>query len=207
VSVGASYDRSPSGRTHHSPADVALIDTLTDWTVHVPGHPAEVAPLLEAAVVHDRPVYIRLSTQENAAPHDGDGLRPVRRSGGAQTAPRALVIAVGPMLDPVLAATEGLDVAVAYTHTVRPFDTAGLAALTTATTDVVIVEPYLAGTSAHVLAAALAERPHRLAALGVARRDIRRYGTPADHAAAHGLDAAGLRRSISAFLEGRPAAA
>jgi len=199
VSVGASYDRSPSGRTHHSPADVALIDTLTDWTVHVPGHPAEVAPLLTAAAAHDRPVYIRLSTAENSAPHGGGRLLPLRDGS------RAVVIAVGPMLDPVLAATDGLDVAVAYTHTVRPFDTAGLAALTARTTDVVIVEPYLAGTSAHVLSAALAHRPHRLAALGVALRDIRRYGTPEDHAAAHGLDPAGLRRSITAFLDG-PAA-
>jgi transketolase len=34
----------------------------------------------------------------------------------------------------------------------------------------------------------------------VGRVDLRRYGTPAQHQAAHGLDATGLRRSITDFL-------
>ncbi|HWV78725.1 MAG TPA: transketolase, partial [Isoptericola sp.] len=46
VSAGASYDVSAGGRTHQSPADVALISALPGWTVHVPGHADEVAELL-----------------------------------------------------------------------------------------------------------------------------------------------------------------
>ncbi len=46
----------------------------------------------------------------------------------------------------------------------------------------------------------------RLLGLGVPNTEHRQYGTPAEHEAAHGLDAAGLRRSIASFLEpaGRP---
>src|SRR5437763_1918163 len=56
VSVGASYDSSQSGRTHLSPADVALIDTLDpEWQVQVPGHAGEVEPMLRAAVRHGDP--------------------------------------------------------------------------------------------------------------------------------------------------------
>jgi transketolase len=196
VTVGASYDASRVGRTHHAPADVALIDTLGNWTVHVPGHPAEVEPLLRAAVPHDDPVYLRLSTQANGQPHDGYGLVPVRR-GGAAT-----VVAVGPMLDPVLAATQGLDVTVAYTHTPRPFDRVGLRALVSGTggTGVVLVEPYLAGTSAAQVADALVAVPHRLLALGVTRTDPRRYGSTEDHARYHGLTPEQLRVSICEFL-------
>jgi transketolase len=196
VSVGASYDSSQVGRTHHAPGDVALIDTLSDWTVHVPGHPAEVEPLLRAAVTHDGSVYVRLSTQANAAPHDGYGLVPVRRGRSAT------VVAVGPMLDPVLAATEGLDVTVAYTHTPRPFDKPGLRALVSGadTADVVLVEPYLAGTSAAAVADALAAVPHRLLALGVTRTDSHRYGSVEDHARFHGLTPDRLRDSIGGFL-------
>jgi transketolase len=189
VSVGASYDAARAGRTHQSPGDVALIDTLApNWTVHVPGHPDEVETLLRAATRHDEPVYIRLSKLGNERPHATDGRLHVIRAGGAGT-----VVAVGPMLDPVLEATAGLDVTVAYTNTPRPFDLEGLRALPHET--VVLVEPYLAGTSARVLSPV----PEKLLALGVGREDLRRYGEAADHAAWHGLDPAGLRASIGAF--------
>ena len=62
------------------------------------------------------------------------------------------------------------------------------------------VEPYLAGTSVPAVAAALADMPHRVLGLGVGRDELRRYGSPAEHRAAHGLDAASLRERISGFL-------
>jgi transketolase len=196
VSVGASYDGSEYGRTHFSPGDVALLDTLVDWTVHVPGHPDEVERLLRAAVGRDDRTYLRLSTQRNDLPHVEDGrLRLVHR--GGERAP--LVVAVGPMLNPVLHAIAGLDVTVAYTNTPRPFDLAGLRALVSEPASVVLVEPYLAGTSSRVVVEALAHVPHRLLALGVGRLDLHRYGSPADHGRWHGLDPAGIRRAITAF--------
>jgi transketolase len=192
VSIGASYDAAAEGYTHQSPGDVALLDTLESWTVHVPGHRDEVAAILREAARHDDRVYVRLSTQENSRPHHGAGLH-VLRSGGP------LVVAVGPMLDPVLEATRDLDVTVAYTNTPRPLDTAGLRDLVT-TPEIAVVEPYLAGTSARLVSEALSGLPHRSLHLGVGRTEVRRYGSRDDHARAHGLDPAGLRRSIEAFL-------
>lgn len=197
VSVGASYDGSQYGYTHFSPGDVALLDTLGGWTVHVPGHAEEVEPLLRAAAARDDRTYVRLSDQHNdLARPDGSGLQQVHQGGAA--AP--VVVAVGPMLHPVLHAIAGLDVTVAYTHTPRPFDVAGLRALLGEPAAVVLVEPYLAGTSAPVVAEALAHLPHRLLALGVGATDLHRYGIPADHARWHGLDPAGLRRQLTAFV-------
>ena len=192
VSIGGSYDGAAEGYTHQSPGDVALLDTLEGWTVHVPGHPDEVAPLLRAAARHDDRVYVRLGEQENSRAYpDAARLRVLRRGG-------PLVVAVGPMLDPVLEATRDLDVTVAYTNTPRPLDAEGLRALVEG--DVVMVEPYLSGTSAHLVAGALSGVPHRVLHLGVGRAEVRRYGTWEDHARAHGLDAAGLRASISEFV-------
>jgi transketolase len=64
----------------------------------------------------------------------------------------------------------------------------------------VLVEPYLAGTSARQVGEALAGRPHRALYLGVGRSEVRRYGTWQDHAREHGLDAAGIRSSLEEFL-------
>ncbi|MEU7577298.1 transketolase C-terminal domain-containing protein [Streptomyces sp. NPDC041068] len=204
VSAAASFDWPAGGFTHMSPADVALFDTLDDWTVHVPGHPDEAETLLRHAVAAgDDKVYVRLSVQSNAQalPVDGAGFLTVREGRGG------VVIAVGPMLDEVLAATEGLDVTVLYATTVRPFDERTLrrAAGVGAAADVVVVEPYLAGTSTAAVNDALADVPHRVLGLGVGRRELRRYGRIEEHMAAHGLDAASLRGRISAFLGERTA--
>ncbi|MET9403110.1 transketolase C-terminal domain-containing protein [Kitasatospora sp. NPDC002965] len=197
VSAAGSYDWPAGGRTHMAPGDVALLDTLPGWTVHVPGHPDEAELLLRHAVADgDRNVYVRLSghRNEHAVPVEPGRFTTVRR--GA----KGVVLAVGPMLDAVLAATATLDVTVLYAATVRPFDAAGLRAATEQHADVVLVEPYLAGTSANEAHDALADRPHRVLALGVPRREHRQYGSIPEHLAAYGLDAASLRERIGTFL-------
>ena len=103
------------------------------------------------------------------------------------------MLAVGPSLEPVLEATGDLDVTVAYATRVRPFPAAELAAV--AGTEVVLVEPYLAGTSAAAVCDALIDRPRRLLSIGITEPELRRYGTPADHRRAHCSTPAGSERS------------
>ncbi|MFF5970835.1 transketolase family protein [Streptomyces sp. NPDC012769] len=197
VSAGGSYDWPAGGFTHMSPGDVALMDTLDGWTVHVPGHPDEAETLLRQAAAADGSVYVRLSVHANAAarPVTGAGFTPLREGS------RGVVVAVGPMLDNVLAATEGLDVTVLYATTVRPFDGDALRrAVAGARADVVLVEPYLAGTSTAAANDALTEVPHRVLGLGIGRRELRRYGSVDEHLSGQALDPAALRERITAFL-------
>jgi transketolase len=194
VSIGASHDASTEGRTHQSPGDVALLSSLPGWEIHVPGHPDEVERVLHRAVAAERSSYIRLASVSNGVGRDDSGgLVPVRRGRSA------VVIAVGPMLDPVLEATRDLDVSVLYAATVRPFDHRGLRS-SLADARVVIVEPYLEGTSAGEVSRGLEDVPHRFLSIGVQNLELRRYGRPAEHDAAHGLDVAGVRRRISGFV-------
>ncbi|WP_030839306.1 transketolase family protein [Streptomyces hygroscopicus] len=219
VSAAGSYDWPAGGYTHMAPGDVALLDTLDGWTVHVPGHPDEAETLLrDAAAAGDDSVYVRLSAHTNSAPRDIAPGRFLTVREGRD----GVVIAVGPMLENVLAAVEGLDVTVLYATTVRPFDertlraataagagagtgaagagAAGTGAGTGAAADVVIVEPYLAGTSTGAVNDTLADRPHRVLGLGIPRRELRRYGTIDEHLAGQGLDPASLRERIAGFL-------
>lgn len=199
VSVGASYDEPGYGRTHACPEDVTLLDALTGWTVHLPGHPDEVDPLLWSALRGDGRVYLRLSEQTNATPREvvPDRMTVLRR-GGTGT-----VIAVGPMLDRTLEAVGEMDVTVLYATTLRPFDGATLRA-TLSSPAVVLVEPLLAGTSSRFVSDALVHLPHRVRGLGISEVDLHEYGTPADHDRRHELDPAGLHTAISDFLQERP---
>jgi transketolase len=199
VSIGASYDASTEGRTHQSPGDVALLATLPGWTIFVPGHPDEAEMMLRKAAKNDDRVYVRLAADSNAVPHGVTGDLVTIRAGSA---PGATVIAVGPMLDPVAAATADLDVTLLYANTVRPFDRRGLATKASGS-DIVLVEPYLEGTSAGEVTAALVDHPTRLLSIGVANTELRHYGTRDRHAAANGLDVPSLRTRISRFLERR----
>ncbi len=193
VGVGGSFDASRAGRTHQAPGDVALIDTLPDVVVHAPGTSAETDEVLRRAVAGGGLHYVRVVEQTNTDSFHGAGLHVVRRGSGGT------VVALGPVLDEVLAATEGRDLTVLYAHSVRPFDARTFRGALTSP-DVVLVEPWLAGTSARCVADALVDVPHRLLALGTRRAELRHYGSAAEHQRAHGLDAAGLRRSVDAFL-------
>ena len=193
VSNGASYDASRAGRTHQAPEDVALLATLPGWRIEVPGHPDELERAFLRAVPGDDRVYIRTTLEENQAPVGGDGL--VKLRDGAP-----LVVAVGPTLAPTLEATAELDSGVAYLTTVRPFPRRELREALGDGDEVVLVEPYLSGTSAAEVSRALVDRPHRLLALGIEHPELRKYGDPSEHRAAHGLDARGIRARIERFV-------
>jgi transketolase len=195
VSTGASYDASAEGRTHQAPGDVALLSTLPGFAIHVPGHPDEVEELLRREFARDGRAYVRLSGETNAEARPVEQVTVVRA--GRPGDP--LVIAVGPTLDAVVAATADLTMTIAYLSTVRPFPASEVRALASGS-EIAIVEPYLAGTSAAALADALRDEPRRVLALGVPPIELRRYGTPDEHRRAYGLDAAGIRGSLDAFL-------
>jgi transketolase len=188
------------GRTHHAPEDVALLSTLPGWTIHVPGDPDEAEAALRAAAAGDDAVYIRLSDRANREPHPVDRVTVIRRG-----SPGALaVFAVGPMLDAVETALEGIDATLLYTPTIRPLDGEGLRAAVTGDS-LAIVEPYLEGTSLPTVSGLLSDRPMRYLAVGVPNAEHRRYGSPRQHDAAFGLDAPGLRERLAAWLEPVPA--
>ena len=210
VSTGGSVDMASMGRTHRTDADVALMSAVPGFAVHVPGTADEVEQLMRLAHRERGRHYVRVTAQQNTRSFDVDtpDLHVARPGSGA-----LVMIAVGPVLDASLAAAEtiatttDLDPTVLYTATVRPFDGAGLRRLSGPVPDVVLVEPYLAGTSAHEVSAALLDRPHRLLSLGFVRAEVRRYGTPEEHIAAAGLDDVGITRSVTDFLAAQSSAA
>lgn len=199
ISTGASYDYSTSGMTHHCPGDVATMSTVPGMRVHVPGSPAEAAGLVHGWHTRGGLSYVRTSVVQNAEVRDlADGGLTLMRSGHEAT-----VIAVGPMLDRVLAVVEEFDVTVLYATTVYPLDGKALREHAALAPDFVLVEPMYEGTTTAQVVGAFEDRAVRLLSIGVPREVVEGYGTVAELDAAVGLDEEALARRIGGFLRTR----
>ena len=133
------------------PRTCALLRALPGWTIHVPGHPDEVDRFVRRAAAGDDNVYVRLSEEVNAAPVEGDGLVVVRsRPCGARRSS-------SPSDRPSTRCWRRRSISTRRSRTCRPSvpSTRQGSGRRLRGTDVVLVEPYLAGTSAAEVAAAL----------------------------------------------------
>jgi transketolase len=193
VTVGASYDYAALGCSHHCPGDVQVMTSIPGMAVMAPGSAAEFDQLLTASYASGKPSYFRLSETEHGHPTVVEpGRALVLRRGQAAT-----VIAIGPMLAPVLEAVGDSDVTVLYYATVAPFDGAALRDCASSA-KVLLVEPYYRGGLADEITAALWPRPVLLRSLGVPRRFLRDYGRKLEQDQSLGL----VPAAISAELRG-----
>jgi transketolase len=197
ISTGASYDYGTDGMTHYGTGDVAILRTLPGMEIVVPGTATEFDALFRAAYADGSPTYFRLAEQQNERSRAvAFGRLEVVREGS-----RGVVVAVGPMLDRVLAAVSDIDLSVLYCTTVAPFDartlrTAASAASGDGRSTITIVEPYLEGTLVPDLVTALAPDRVRIEAIGVPRRVLTHYGTTDEHDADNGLTAEAIRARV-----------
>ncbi|NJN16972.1 MAG: hypothetical protein HC822_12220 [Oscillochloris sp.] len=191
IGVGGSHDYSMSGMTHHTPGDILALRSLPGMQIVVPGTAAEFDLLFRAAYANNSPTYYRLSVRTNQAS------RPVRFGELIQVraGKEATIVAVGPMLDQVLAATADLDVAILYCTTVAPFDRAGLRALMSGDT-LITVEPGYAGALLHDVMETFPDRSLRVRALGLEQRILHQYGTVEQLDAALGLSETTIRQAV-----------
>lgn len=187
VSVGASYDYASLGCTHHCPGDVQVLKTIPGTQIFVPGHPKEFDNYFRMNYNNGKLNYCRLSEQSNLHPFPQTWLRRGRKG---------TVVAIGPMLDRVLEACNGLDVDVLYSSQVEPFNNPELMML--CPLQLVIVEPFYEGTMSHDIQK-ICEGMDVLH-IGVPRQFLMNYGTPEEHDEKYGLTAEAIRARIMRFL-------
>ena len=196
VGVGGSYDYAALGSTHHCPADVGVLKLIPGMEIVVPGTAQEFDQIFRSAYDDGNPTYFRLSETSNGTSQDVTfGKAKVMQKGSGAT-----VIAVGTMLDSVLAATEGLNVTVLYYTTVAPFDTDTLRA-NCPSGKVLLCEPYYSGVLSAEICEALAPQPVQLACIGVPHIFVEHYGKKAEHDAAFGLTPDGIHAKLEELLD------
>lgn len=195
ISIGGSYDYMAFGCTHHAPGDVQVMTSIPGIGVIVPGTGGEFDALLKASYNNGRAQYYRLSEASNRMP------QPVQPGKGVvvKQGSRVTIVAVGPMLQPVLDAAEDLDVSIVYYTTVTPFDGAALAALPSSST-ILLCEPYYRGGLSTAITEAMWPRPVALKCVGVPLKFAEHYGKREQQDEAFGLGQSHIRAHVEALL-------
>ncbi len=189
ISVGSSYDYAGLGCTHHCPGDVEILNKIPNIEIVIPGHSKEFDKLLMSNYNNSNTTYFRLSETSNREDYPVEfGKNLVLKEGDDLT-----IVAVGPILQSVLDATEDLDVTIIYCTTIKPFDASYFQELKD---KVVIVEPYYSGSILNNIEQTLHGLNGNYTNIGVPNEFIRKYGIKEDIDSMIGLDTASLRKKI-----------
>ncbi len=195
ITTGAAYDFSTLGYSHYCPEDAATLRLLPGMEVLTPGTPEQFARLFRACRRNGRPSYFRMTDHCNRVRVDVEFGKASVIKWGTQ----ATVIAVAEQLDATLTACEGLDVTVLYYTTLAPFDYVTLRE-NCANGLVFVSAPLYEGTLYPELIKALSGMRVRLGGAEIPLEVLRSYGGKTEKDKDLGLDAAGIRSRLSAFL-------
>jgi 1-deoxy-D-xylulose-5-phosphate synthase len=189
------------GATHNGAFDYAYLRTVPNLTVMAPSDAAECRNMLytgfnlgtPAAVRYPRGTAIGDVSREMYAITVGKA--EIRRAGK-----RVAILAFGSMLKPALEAAETLDATVVNMRFVKPLDTAVIAEMAKTHELLVTVEEHqIMGGAGAAVCECLAGSRTKVLLLGLPDRFID-HGDPGRLLASVGLDAEGIRKSITAVM-------
>lgn len=194
VTVGASYDYSVMGPTHHGPEGVALMLTVPGMQVHVPAYASEVNGVLRDSVERGSLSYLRLTEDRVVGTLDGS------RDGAVllgTPCDDAMVVAVGPTIRHCDPADKH---AVLYVCTVSPFPAAMFRVLKPKR--ILVLEPFYTGTLTHLIQEALYPEPVTIRSIGVPRDFLTRkgYGTREEIDRALGFTEANVKLQLDMLM-------
>lgn len=197
VSVGASYDYAALGCTHHCPADVQLMKAIPQMQVIVPGTAKEFSELFLDLYGNKSATYFRLSESENSQSIDVEfGKGTVIQEGHLGT-----VIAIGPTLEIAREAVRDRDYTLIYYTTLAPFDGATLRE-TLRGRNILVIEPFYAGTLYYEITQALRGIPIMLESIGVPHAFLEHYGHKIDHDREIGFTVESIQARLAAMIHG-----
>ena len=198
------------GVSHQAIDDIALMRALPNMTVIEPSGPAQVPSAVRAAADHRGPVYLRMTRAAAALPQGTPWQElAIGRIQPLSEGRDAVLLASGLTVDPAKAAVEmlraeGVEVALANVHTLKPFDSAYVRDVAHTHRLIVTVENHsVIGGLGSAVAEVMAEAGTgaRLLRLGV-QDHFAEGASTAYLFEKHGLSAAGIAASLRTALAG-----
>jgi transketolase len=127
LGVGGGLHYGLEGMTHHAIEDIAIMRSLPNMTVVVPGDPLEVQAVIDESVAYEGPLYIRLAKDERLHIYDTMPTIKIGKGSVIHEGGDISILANGSMLYPAKLVTDklagkGLGVTLVSMHTVKPLD-------------------------------------------------------------------------------------
>ena len=194
VTTGASLDYSSFGATHQCPADIGILKLIPNMQIVVPGTAKEFDDLYRESFFNKSTTYYRLSRDVNSNSNKVEfGKANVIKAGK-----KATVIAVGPMLDMVMMATEDLDVTVLYYTTLEPFDKTTLLN-NCSSSNIVICTPFYEGVLLSDVIKSLDNKKLSIKEVSLPRIFASHYGYTKEHYELYGITVENIRNVTEMF--------
>lgn len=208
LNAGASYG--PLASTHHSIDDIAIMRGFGNIEIYAPSCPVECRKIIEYALDHIGPVYIRLDGKALPEQHNQEyqfvpGKIDVLRE-GKEIALVAMGSTVHEIVDAAaLLVEQGITAAVISIPSIRPCDTQALHKLLHQYASIITVEEHnINGGVGSLVAEVLAEGGFggKLRRLGIADGEYAIAGDRASTRARHSIDAAGVVSNALQMCQG-----
>ncbi len=208
LNAGASYG--PLASTHHSIDDIAVMRGFGNIEIYAPSCPVECRQIIDYALQHVGPVYIRLDGKALPQLHDEryqfePGKIDVLREGK-----EIALVAMGSTVHEIVDAAgqlaqRGISAAVISIASIRPCDTQALGKLLHQYASVITVEEHnINGGVGSLVAEVLAEGGYgvKLRRLGIPDGEYAIAGDRASTRARHSIDAAGVVNNAVQLCQG-----
>lgn len=129
ISAGVSYGA--LGSTHHSLHDLAVLQAINNIDIVVPADNFETRAVVEAAITHPRPLYIRLGKKPMHHLHATETSFTIGKAICVREGNDVALLATGETVEIAvqaadLLATRGIGATVLSIHSLRPFDEAAV---------------------------------------------------------------------------------
>lgn len=195
VSVGASYDYSSLGCTHHAPEDIGILSQIPGVNFFMPGHAEEFRAQFLDNWDNGGINYFRLSESQNSSVNQTNhGDAHLIKSGNLLT-----ILVVGPLLDSVADAVRDLDVEILYVNSALSDQVLSMPT-GIPSGKILIVEPYYSGFILGKMIDQLSERGARISQLGVPKSFIRKYGSVQEIQKYLNLDSPSIRAKVQELI-------
>lgn len=195
VSVGASFDYSALGGTHHAPGDVDVLLSIPGVQVLLPGHPDELEMQLRQNYANSKLSYFRLSENPNASAVEFGPSKIHQLKNGT----RGTVACLGPVLDTVIEAVGNEDLTIIYINELSESAISSLVAVS-GSGNLVVVEPFYQGTTAQLFYQEALAADIRISFEGIPREFSHSYGSFSDQMTRAGFSTAATRSRILRHL-------